>query len=210
MLATFFIAFSTLFAIIDPIACIGPFLAITDGNQAHRRPQIARKASLVAAIILVICGLGGNYIFKFFGITIPALKLAGGLLLFVVSFEMLHAQQSRVRQTQEEQDEGVAREDVAVFPLAIPLLAGPGAIASVFILMERAHNWIEITMVYLSIIASMLGSYLTLYFAPRLSHFLGAIGINVLTRVMGLVLAAISMQFVIDALREAFPHLMGA
>ncbi len=209
MLSTFLIAFSTLFTIVDPIASVPPFLAMTHGDTLARRRRIARKAVLIATVLLLLCGVGGHAIFEFFGITMPAFKLAGGLLLFVVSFQMLHAQHSRVRQTEEEQKESESREDVAVFPLAIPLLAGPGAMASVFILMERAKNWVDVGFVYLGIVLTMVLSLVILSFAPRVSPYLGTIGMNVMTRVMGLILAAISMQFVIDALLEAFPILLG-
>lgn len=205
----FLIAFTTLFTIVDPIASVPPFLAMTNGESLHRRRQTAGKAVLIATVLLILCGLGGHAIFEFFGITLPAFKLAGGVLLFVVAFQMLHAQHSRVRQTEEEQHEGEIRDDIAVFPLAIPLLAGPGAIASVFILMERAKNWADIGFVYLAILLTMLASFIILAFAPRLSPYLGTIGMNVMTRVMGLILAAISMQFVIDAIHEAFPIFVG-
>lgn len=209
MLSTLLIAFTTLFTIVDPIASVPTFLAMTHGESLSRRRQTALKAVLIASVLLLLCGLGGHAIFEFFGITMPAFKLAGGLLLFVVSFQMLHAQHSRVRQTEEEEKEGATRQDVAVFPLAIPLLAGPGAIASVFILMERARDWQDILFVYSAIVLTMLLSFVILAFAPRVSPYLGTIGMNVLTRVMGLILAAISMQFVIDALLEAFPVLVG-
>lgn len=208
MISTLLIAFTTLFTIVDPIASVPSFLSMTHGDSLRRRRQTARKAVIIATLLLLACGLGGHTIFEFFGITMPAFKLAGGLLLFVVSFQMLHAQHSRVRQTEEEEKEGVEREDVAVFPLAIPLLAGPGAIASVFILMERAKNWADLMSVYAAILITMGLSFVILAFAPRLSPYFGTIGMNVMTRVMGLILAAISMQFVIDGLIEAFPILV--
>lgn len=202
------IAFTTLFSIVDPVASIPTFLAMTHGYGPQRRRQIARKAVLIATIVLVLCALGGHAIFSFFGITMPAFRLAGGLLLFVVSFEMLHGQSSGVRQTQEEQKESETKNELAVFPLAIPLLAGPGAIASVFILMDRAGDWAGQLSVFGGIFLTMGTALFTLSFAPQVIPYLGQIGINVMTRVMGLLLAAISMQFVIDAFREAFPRLM--
>lgn len=202
------IAFTTLFSIVDPVASIPTFLAMTHGYGPARRRQIAMKAVLVATIVLVLCALGGHAIFSFFGITMPAFKLAGGLLLFVVSFEMLHGQSSGVRQTQEEQKESGTKSELAVFPLAIPLLAGPGAIASVFILMDRASDWTAQLSVFGGIFLTMGAALAILSFAPQVIPYLGQIGINVMTRVMGLLLAAISMQFVIDAFREAFPRLM--
>jgi multiple antibiotic resistance protein len=204
MLSLLLIAFPTLFAIVDPLACIGPFLAMTDGQHQRDRTKIALKAVTIATGILFVCAFGGNAVFKFFGITLPALKLAGGLLLFVVAFQMLHAQKSRSRETPQESAEAAVREDVATFPLAIPLLAGPGSIISVFILMEKAHDLEQVAAVYLSIVAVMASAFVILYFAQHLGKYLGAIGINLLTRTMGLVLAAISVQFIIDAIRQAF------
>lgn len=209
MFATLLIAFTTLFTIVDPVASVPSFLAMTQGESLSRRRRTARKAVLIASVLLLLCGFGGHAIFEFFGITMPAFKLAGGLLLFVVSFQMLHAQHSRIRQTEEEEKEGVERDDVAVFPLAIPLLAGPGAIASVFILMERAQVVEDIISVYVAILLTMAASFIILAFAPRVSPYLGTIGMNVMTRVMGLILAAISMQFVIDGLLQAFPIFAG-
>ncbi len=202
----FLIAVSTVVTIVNPFGAVGPFLAMTAGDDdidLTRRRKIALRASIVAAIVLLICAALGSFIFKFFGITIPALKISGGILLFLVAIDMLNARNSNLKSNKEEQDEGAMREQVAVFPIAIPLLAGPGAIGSVFMLMDQAESLPKQASVYAAILISMGFSYLVLREAHRISRLLGRIGMNVLTRLMGLILASIAAQFIIDGIAGA-------
>jgi len=201
------IAISTLMTIVNPLGALGPFLAMTLGEADDKRKQIAWRAALVAGGVLLICALAGAFIFRFFGITLPALKIAGGILLFFVAFDMINARQSRTRQTAEEQSEGVQKDDIAVFPLAIPLLSGPGAIVSVFLLSDQAHTWQRQLGLYTAIIITIAAVYFTLKQAHRIVRYMGQIGINVMSRLMGIVLAAIAVQFVLDGLRSALPQL---
>jgi multiple antibiotic resistance protein len=202
--AYLFVAVSTLFTLVNPLGAIGPFLAMTVGESSERRQAQAKRASAVASLILVGAALIGSFVFSFFGITLPALKIAGGVLLFFIAFDMVNAKPSRTKATPEEQAEGREKEDIAVFPLGIPLLAGPGSIVSVFVLSEQAKGVLNQISLYGAIAITGLTIYLTLREAHRLAKILGQTGINVFSRLMGVVLAAISVQFVIDGVRTAF------
>jgi multiple antibiotic resistance protein len=206
--AFLFVAVTTLLTIVNPLGAMGPFLAMTIGESEARRRQIAWRASLVSGGILAGCALVGAFIFRFYGITLPALKVAGGVLLFFVAFDMINARQSRTKGTAEEQSEGVLKDDIAVFPLAIPLLSGPGAIVSVFMLADQAHDIVMQAALYAAIVILIFAVYLTLREASRIIRVLGQIGINVMSRLMGLVLAAIAVQFIIDGMKAALPGLV--
>lgn len=210
MEAYLLVAISTLFTIVNPFGAIGPFLGMTIGESREKRRAMAARASVVAAGILAGCALAGSFIFKFYGITIPALKIAGGILLFFIAFDMINARQSRSKQTAEEQNEGVQKEDIAVFPLGIPLLAGPGSIVSIFLLADQANSVVNQLSLLGAIAVVGLACYVTLREAPRLTGLLGQTGLNVFSRLMGVVLAAIAVQFVIDGLRVALPGLVGS
>ncbi|MGE4133050.1 MAG: MarC family protein, partial [Bdellovibrionales bacterium] len=183
-------------------------MAMTARDSAEKRHSEAKRACLVAAGVLIVCAAVGGFIFKFFGITLPALKIAGGCLLFLVGLDMINARESRAKSTQEEREEGVLKDDVAIFPLAIPLLSGPGAIVSVFILIEKAESFLHQGMVYFSIIATMMVTYLLLRQASRIARFMGATGMNVMARLMGLILAAIAVQFILGGITDALPKLV--
>ncbi len=202
-----FVAISTLFTIVNPFGALGPFLGMTAGESKEKRRQLAKRASMVASGVLAGCGLAGAFIFRFYGITLPALKIAGGILLFFIAFDMINARPSRTKQTAEEQSEGVQKEDIAVFPLGIPLLSGPGSIVSIFLLSDQATTWARQLALYGAIAIIGLASYLTLREAHRLVGLLGQTGLNVFARLMGVVLAAIAVQFVLDGIKAALPAL---
>ncbi len=203
----FLVAFPAIFTIVNPLGAVGPFLAMTARDDADKRRSTAQRACLLATIVLCLCTAVGSFLFQFLGITLPALKIAGGILLFMVAVDMLNARESRSRQTKEEREEGALKEDIAIFPLGIPLLSGPGSMITVFILMDKAHTAVEQSFIYLSIAVTMLISYIALTQASRFAHWLGATGINVMSRMMGLILAAIAAQFVLTGLTEALPGL---
>jgi multiple antibiotic resistance protein len=203
----FLVAFPAIFTIVNPLGAVGPFLAMTARDSLDKKSSTAKRACLMATVVLLICTALGAFIFRFFGITLPALKIAGGCLLFLVAIDMINARESRTKATQEEREEGTVKEDIAVFPLGIPLLSGPGSMVTVFILVEKANTTIEMGFIYLSILATMALSYVVLKQAARLARLLGATGINVLSRVMGLILAAIAVQFILNGLIEGLPGL---
>jgi multiple antibiotic resistance protein len=203
----FVVAFPAIFTIVNPLGAVGPFLAMTARDTVDKKTWTARRACLVAAGVLIVCATLGSFIFNFFGITLPALKIAGGFLLFFVGMDMINARESRSKATPEEREEGALKEDIAIFPLGIPLLSGPGSMVSVFILVERARSSVELSFIYLSIVVTMALAYLILHQAPRIARLMGATGIGVMSRLMGLILAAIAVQFILNGVGDAFPAL---
>jgi multiple antibiotic resistance protein len=205
----FLIAFPAVFTIVNPLGAVGPFLGMTMRDSEQKRHSTALRACITAAGVLCVCGAIGSFIFQFFGITLPALKIAGGCLLFVVGMDMVNARASGAKQTEEEREEGSLKEDIAIFPLGIPLLSGPGSMVSIFILAERAKTPGDHAVIYVSILLTMLISWLTLRQASRLARLFGATGINVMSRIMGLILAAIAVQFILNGIADALPGLKG-
>src|SRR6266478_3289668 len=203
------LSLSAIFFVVDPMGAVPVFLAMTRNDTPEKRRDMARRACLAAFFILSTFAVAGTLIFKVFGITLGAFKVAGGVLLLLTSIEMLRAQQQRTRVTPEEEREGAEREDVAIFPLAIPLLAGPGSIATVTALMGRAGRKLFAFPVILSIALTCVASYLMLVAAERILLLLGVTGLNVMNRVIGLIIGALAVQFMFDGLRDAFPGLAG-
>lgn len=188
----------------DPLATVPIFLALTGRDNRTSQRRTAVRAALTALIVMSLFALFGTQIFKFFGITIPAFKMAGGALLFTMSLEMMRAKHSPTRSTAEEETEAQQKEDVGLIPLGVPLLSGPGAIASVMVWSARASHSNEKIALFASILLLALVIVVTLLFAPRLARLFGKTGINIVTRIMGLILAATAAQFIIDGGREAF------
>jgi multiple antibiotic resistance protein len=205
----FLVVFPAIFTIVNPLGAVGPFLGMTRHDSAEKRKSTAQRSCVLAVVVLAVCAALGSLIFQFFGITLPALKIAGGFLLFFVGMDMVNARESGSKATNEEQQEGAMKDDIAIFPLGIPLLSGPGSIVTVFILEERAKTLVEHAIIYLSIAITMFLAFLMLNQATRLARLLGATGINVMSRIMGLVLAAIAVQFILNGLLDALPGLKG-
>ena len=196
------VTFTSVLFIVDPIAVIPTYLVITQGQSSEQRQATALRACVAAAVLLVTFAAAGRGIFTLFGITMPAFRIAGGLILWVVAMDMLHG----TRSTQEgtaEITEGRAKEDVALTPLAMPMLAGPGAISTVMVLSGQARETPQLIAVYGSIVLTIFISWLTLRVGERVVVRMGQTGIRVMTRIMGLLLAAIAVQFVITGVREA-------
>jgi multiple antibiotic resistance protein len=196
------VTFASVLFIVDPIAVVPTYLVITQGQTSEQRRVTARRACVAAGVLLVVFALAGSRIFGLFGITMPAFRIAGGLILWLVAMDMLHG----TRSTQEgaaEITEGRAKDDVALTPLAMPMLAGPGAISTVMVLSGQATTTAQTLVVYGSIVLTLLLSWITLRLAERLVERMGQTGIRVMTRIMGLLLAAIAVQFVITGVRDA-------
>jgi multiple antibiotic resistance protein len=203
------VAFGSVFSIVDPFTAVPVFLALV-GNQPRRdQARTALRASATCFAVLTVFGVAGHFIFEFFGITIPAFKLAGGILLFVIGFEMMRAKRSDTRATTEEATDAETKEDVGLIPLGLPLLSGPGAIATVMVLVGKSRGLPQQLIVLGSVLLVSLIAFLTLRSASFVARVLGKTGLNVVGRVMGLILAAVAMQFVLDGLHEAFPRLLG-
>jgi len=189
--------------IVNPIAVIPTYLVITQKDSAERRARTARRACISAAAILIAFAVAGRQIFSVFGITIDAFRVAGGLILWVVAMDMLHGER-RTQEGQQEITEGATKEDVALAPLAMPMLAGPGAISTIMVLSSQAAGMSEKIAVYVAIIVTMAIAWVVLRVGDKVVLRMGETGIRVMTRIMGLLLAAIAMQFVISGARDAW------
>ena len=188
-------SFLTLFVVVDPIGVAVLFLGLAGSRSRDERRSIARKAVAVAACVLFTFALFGSAILNHLGITLNAFRVAGGLLLLKIATDMVFAQHER--ETKEEEQEARERPDISVFPLAIPLLAGPGALAGVMILASGGDAASQ-GAVYLSIALVSLIAYVSLIAAEWLFHLLGHTGVNVVTRILGILLAALAVQYIAD------------
>jgi multiple antibiotic resistance protein len=204
------VAFPSLIVIINPLMVTSVFIALTGNATPAAKRAIIRKTTLVAATILIICAVSGTLIFKFFAITIGAFQIAGGFILFSVAMGMLHAKAPRTQQTPEEMAEALGREDIAIVPLAIPMVSGPGAITTVIVLSGEARATPNIAILFLAIIVTLAIVFAMLRNAARIQKFLGPSGLNITTRLMGLVLAAVAVQFVIHGVESVLPELAAA
>jgi multiple antibiotic resistance protein len=204
------VALSAIFVVVDPLAAIPFFLAMTSDQSPEQRRETARRAAIGAWLILTAFGLLGALLFRLLGISIPAFKLAGGVLLLLIAIDMIRTAPSAARITPPEVEAGVEKDDVAIVPLAMPLLAGPGSIATVIVLMGRVQpkQWWNGLPVLVAIALVALATYLTLSAANRVERVLSRTGMNILERVAGMLLAAIAVQFMIDGAGEAFPGLL--
>lgn len=191
-------AFSSVFFIVDPFATIPAFIVMTAEDTEAKRARMARQAAWTCFLVLSVFAVAGSVIFGLFGITLPAFKIAGGLLLFLVALDMLQARRSGTQEVSEERAEGMEKEEVGVTPIGMPMLAGPGAISTVMVLMGQARNWWSTIPVFAAITVTSLASFYILVGGNRVRGFLGEIGIRVLMRLMGLVLVAIAVQFVVN------------
>lgn len=196
------LAVSSLFVIVDPIAIVPVFLAMTPHDTPEQRRRMARLAAFVMVGVLLAFALTGKWIFRLFGITLPALQVAASIVLLLIALDMLQAQRSRVRETDEETSAGAVKDDIAITPLAIPMLAGPGAISTTFLLRSQAADWVQVVALCLSICVVSGLTWLILHGSARGARWLNPIALRITTRIMGLLLAAVAMQFLINALRE--------
>jgi multiple antibiotic resistance protein len=196
--------FITFLVIIDPVGMLPLFVALTYRQPRERRRRTAIRSIAVAAITLVVIALVGHMALRLLGIGLPAFRIAGGLLLLLLSIDMVFARQSGIRSTTAaETEEAEDSADVAVFPLAIPLIAGPGAMTSIILLMGRADGDIILQTIVIALTLFVLGLCLvTFLFAIPLMDRLGVTGINVVGRVFGVILAALAMQYIIDGVTE--------
>ena len=197
-----FLATSSLFVIIDPLATVPAFLAMTPTDTPEQRIRMARLACCVSAGVLIAFALAGKWIFKFLGITMPAFQIAASIVLLLVALDMLRAQRSRVHETSEETAAGVEKTDIAITPLAIPMLAGPGAISTAILLQNQAANLGQHIALYGCILVVCLASYLVLRVSAHGAKWLSPIAMNLTVRIMGLLLCAVAIQFMLNALKQ--------
>jgi len=192
-------AFATAFTIIDPIGMIPLTLVSTAQTSERDRSRIINQAVLVAALIMLFMGLVGRPVLDALGITLPAFMIAGGILLFLIAIDMLFARKTGAKRTEEEEREAAAVDNPAVFPLAIPMIAGPGTIATVLLLISLAHgDRVKLLIVFIAYAVALAATWFCMRSAGALMRIIGKTGIHVITRVLGIILAALAVQFVIN------------
>ena len=193
-------AFATAITIIDPVGMI-PLTIVATASTPQRRQRIINDAVLVAAGVILVMGLIGRGLLAYLGITLPAFTIAGGILLFLIAIDMLFARPTGAKQTKEETREARGTENPAVFPLAIPMIAGPGTIATVLLLAGETHgDELRILIVFAAYATALLATWLCMSAAPHLQRIIRPTGIHVVTRLLGIILAALAVQFVINGI----------
>ncbi|ASJ13131.1 neutral amino acid NAAT transporter SnatA [Thermococcus thioreducens] len=204
----FVLLYGGLFAITNPVGAVPVFLSVTHDLSWEERREIATKTALTVVVTLVVFALIGEWIFRFFGSSVDAFAIAGGILLFKMAMDMLSGRLSTVKISREETEEFsedvVTLEEVAIIPLAIPLISGPGAITTVMLYMAKSREVPEKAVVIASILAIGITVWLTLCSSNRIQKRLGRVGIKVLTRMMGLILTSMAVQMIINGIKGAF------
>jgi len=190
--------FGVVFAIVDPFGYVPIFISMTSKDSEHRRRWMLRRACLAAGAMLTLFTLVGTHILGFFGISIPALQITGGLVLIVIGFEMLKVLPIGEKLSPVEKSEGVEKEDISIVPLAIPMLSGPASIAAVVVLGAETTAFLDYIVILTAIGATLGLTYWVLQSADRILAYVGVTGLNVVTRIMGLLLCAMAVQFVIN------------
>jgi multiple antibiotic resistance protein len=196
------LALSSIFFLVDPFAALPTFLAVTAGADAHRRRKMARKASVTALVVLSSFAIAGQYIFKMFGITLPAFEIAGGIILLLIGLDMLEAKRSPTQESTEEAAEAAQKEDAGIVPLGIPMLAGPGSITSVMVLVGQVQSKWQMVAILGSILITAAICYLVLGNSDRVARALGEAGVRILVRIMGLLLVALAVQYFVNGMAD--------
>ncbi len=196
------LATSSLFVIMDPIALIPAFLAMTPTDTPQQRTRMAALAAWVSAGILFFFTVTGEKLFGLFGITLASFKIAGSIVLLLIALDMLQARRSPVQETREEKDAGTIKEDIAITPLAVPMLAGPGAISTAILLRSQARGWVEEVALLGCITLVCFLCYVVLRLAAHGVGWISPIALRITTRIMGLLLAAVAVQFTLDAIAD--------
>ncbi|HEX2203024.1 MAG TPA: MarC family protein [Longimicrobium sp.] len=204
------LCFTSLLAIINPLSTAPMYLALTEGYAPENRRRTLRAGMVTAFSVLAVFALLGGFIFQFFGITIHAFRIAGGFIFFGIGMDMLQAKRTRGKATEEEEQEGRVRENVGVTPLGIPMITGPGAITTVMVLMTEARTPARVALVFAAVFAVLAVCWAALAAAPRLVRFFGKTGLNVMTRLMGLLVTVIAVQFIVDGARPLLVEVIRA
>lgn len=194
------LALSSILFLVDPFAALPTFLAVTADQDAAKRVRTARKASLTALVILTSFAAAGQYIFRLFGITLPAFEIAGGVILLLIGLDMLEAKRSPTQEVSGETQDAASKDDAGIVPMGIPMLAGPGAITSVMVLVGQAQDLRERLAIYAAIAVTCMICFVVLGSAVRVARTLGETGIRILVRIMGLLLVALAVQDFVNGL----------
>ena len=198
----FIISFTSLFALVNPIGFSPMFISLVDNMSHKEKKQIAAKGVLTAGLILTTFLFIGELIFQFFGITIEAFKIAGGILFMRSSFNLIEVKKSRTRTTPAEEQNTLNKDDIAYTPIGIPLIAGPGAITSIMVLSTSNPNIAYKICLFLVIILTMLVTLFILRMSSKITKQMGTSGLRIIQRMMGIILLTISVQFIIDGIKS--------
>ena len=202
----FILCFSSLFALINPIGIVPIYLSITQDYNKRERDKIAIKAVLFSFLVLLLFALIGDFIFSFYNITIHGFRIAGGILLLKISFDMIESKRSRSRTTPSEELEAEEKNDIAYTPLSIPLIAGPGSIASIMILSSEAKNTIDKLTLFATLIIVLIMTFFIFKVSKNLSKNFGKLGLRILQRIMGLILMVISIEFILKGIKNSIEN----
>ena len=198
----FFTMLVPLLLIMDPLGNLVFFLMFTEKNTRPERTKVAAISAFTAFAILLFFGLTGDVVLRFLGIGLPAFQLAGGFIFFIYALQMLRLIPSGLKTSLEEQKEGMDKSNVALVPLATPLLAGPGAITAVLAWQQKTEGPLSVPLLIITIMTACMIVYFVFYFGQRISKFLGVGGTRVVTRLMGLLLAVIAVQFMVNGFQQ--------
>jgi multiple antibiotic resistance protein len=194
--------FISIFVMVDPFAAVPIYLLLTDRMTPLDAKKTRRKAVFIAFSLLILFAIAGIGVLNFFGISVSALRIAGGLLLLLFAIDLMGSHSGKIKDAEE--SENLQRSEVSVVPLAMPLLAGPGSISTTVVQSTRATSWVYLLLLIFSIALVMWASYITLKWSLHLYRFLGRTGLNLLGRIMGILIAAIAVEFIMTGIREAF------
>ncbi|EOX4338790.1 YchE family NAAT transporter [Vibrio cholerae] len=206
-IAIFLQFFLGLVAAVNPVGIMPVFVSLTGHMTLEEKNKTAATANIAVAIILIIALLAGQMLLDLFSISLDSFRVAGGLLLLSIAFSMMSGKLGEDKQNKQEKSEYISREQIAVVPLAMPLMAGPGAISSTIVYGSRYPNMLDTLGIILTIVAFSFCSWLLFRSAPYIVRLLGQTGINVITRIMGLILGALGIEFIANGLRNLFPGL---
>ena len=198
---------TTLLVIANPVGAIPLFISLTAGQSREERKQTAHLTAMTVALVLMSAALVGDTVLRIFGIHIASFRVGGGILILLMAIAMLHAHPSRTRHTPEEEAEAAEKDEVAVVPLGVPLIAGPGAISTVIIYAQQATGWWDRIFLLLTSMGVAVSVWLALRLADPVSRALGQTGINIVTRLLGLMLAAMAVEFIVGGLGQLLPSL---
>lgn len=198
---------AALIAILNPIGAVPLYLTLTSPRDPRTTRHVTRNATLTVLVVLASSALVGQGILRFFGVTLPAFRVAGGLLVLLMAISMLEGRISPAKHNPEEAGDDMERASVAIVPLGMPILAGPGSISTAILLAQQAHTWVRVLYLGICILLATGIVFITFNLARYLGQRLGKTEIGIVNRIMGLILAAIAVQFIVDGLRELFPIL---
>ena len=202
----FILCFSSLFTLINPIGIVPIFISITEGYTKRERDIIALKSVIFSFFILVSFGIIGDFIFSFYHITIHGFRIAGGILLLKISFDMIESKRSRTKTTPKEEKEAEEKNEIAYTPLGIPLIAGPGAIASIMILSSESANNNDILLLLSALVLVLFITFITFKISKILSKRFGKLGLRIMQRIMGLILMVISIEFILKGIKDSIEN----